>query len=238
VHYEETIPALSPSFYQLPKGQRPREQSKELDRAIGYGIPKIEQKLLKKYQAYDKCSQNNDRKKHYQGTQTWIGLHPQVLQTPYSEILEFLTFLKPYRPKRIIDCGAGYGRVGVVMSAVLPHCQFIGYEIVDVRLQEATRIFTKLNLNNCQMRSDNLIEQDFELPDADVYFVYDFSDPHDLRVLLKKLTEKIGKKAFFLIARGEGICSLIQNKYPIFYAAHGAIHRKNYSIYSTYWDLA
>lgn len=232
MHQEQLSSALCPSFYQLPKGLRPREQSKILDRVLGYSIPKIEQKLLKKYQAYDKCAQNHDRKQHYQGTQTWIGLHPQVLQTPYAEILEFLTFLKPYQPKRIIDCGAGYGRVGLVMNAVLPECQFLGYEIVNVRLEEARRIFEKFDLNNCQMSSEDIIDQDFILPDADAYFVYDFSDPLDLRVLLKKLIEKIGRKPFYLIARGEGICSLIESKYPIFWADRSAIHRKNYSIYS------
>ncbi len=67
-----------------------RIHAKRLDRILGYSIPKIEVKLLQKYRAYYKGNDKTSRKTHYEGTQTWIGLHPQVLQTPYNELYEAL----------------------------------------------------------------------------------------------------------------------------------------------------
>lgn len=231
---QSLINIRDPKLYSLPKHQRPRERSHDIDREIGLKISKIEQKLLKKYRAYDRPVDSNDRKQHYQGTQTWVGLHPQVLQTPYSEIKEFLTHLVPHGPKCLVDLGAGYGRLGLVMSAFLPTSQFIGYEVMEERLHEARRIFELYDLENCEMRNENILDDKFILPKACVYFIYDFSDPLDLRVLLRQLNDKLSKDRFFLVARGEGVRSLIQNKFPAFHRPYGAYHSKNWSIYSSF----
>lgn len=228
----------SPHFFRTPKNLHPRLHAKELDQRLGFHIPKIEQKLLRKYQAYDKLSDPTDRKQHFEGTQAWIGLHPQILQTPYSEILDFLSYLVPFGPQKIIDLGAGYGRVGIVLNALIPNCQFVGYEILPQRFKEARRMFERLELTDCEMRSDNIIADDFTLPSADAYFIYDFSDPHDLRTLLDQLSEKIHNEEFFVIAKGDGVRSLIQHKYPQFYVVNGALHKKNWSLYSSFTEVA
>ncbi|MBT3980853.1 MAG: methyltransferase domain-containing protein [Bacteriovoracaceae bacterium] len=217
--------------------QDDRQHATHVDKVLGFNIAKIEQKLLGKYRAFFKKSDNANRKNHYQGTQTWIGLHPQVLLTPYAEISHFLSLFKKYDPKTIVDLGAGYGRVGIVMNALLPKASFIGYEILDVRVKEAQRVFEKYGLENCEMRSQNILDKSFEMPKADVYFIYDFSDPLDLRIILKRLSEKLSTQRFFIVARGDGIRSLIQLKFPEFWAVHGAIHKKQWSIYSSYCDL-
>lgn len=226
-----------PAFFELPDDIRPRDQSKKIDKILGFKIPKIEQGLLKKYKAYYKLADETDRKQNFGGTQTWIGLHPQVLQTPYSEILDFFLILKKYRPKSIIDLGAGYGRVGIVMNSLMQETSFLGYEIMDVRLNEARRIFESLKLTNCEMVQKNILDNDFKLPSADIYFIYDFSDPMDVRKILSQLSNKLYKERFFIVAKGEGIRSLIQLKFPEFWASHGAIHRKNWSLYSSFCDL-
>jgi len=226
-----------PDFFVSPCDKGPRQHSKELDKILGFKIPKIEQGLLKKYRPYYKCSDDTNRKKHLAGTQTWIGLHPQVLQTPYSEISHFLSLLKKYELKTVVDLGAGYGRVGIVMNAIFPQASFIGFEILDVRLEEATRIFNRLELSNCEMRSQNILDESFQIPKADLYFIYDFSDPQDLKVILDKLSKKFFTERFFIIAKGEGVRSLIQLKYPQFWAGHGVLHQKQWSMYSSFFDL-
>jgi hypothetical protein len=226
-----------PALYHLPKHGHARARSRELDRIIGFKIPRLEQKLLQKYQAYDQPSDPTDRKRHYEGTQAWIGLNPQVLQTPYAEMAAFLPILAQYDPKTIIDLGAGYGRLGIVMSAFLPQAQFIGYEIIASRFNEAQRIFELYDLAQCEMRKENIIAQDFELPSACVYFVYDFSDPLDLRVILNQLEERRLTERFFIVARGEGVRSLIQHKYPGFHRCFDAYHAPQWSLYSTFCDV-
>ncbi len=224
-------------FFSKPNNLSAKDHSKVIDRVLGYRTNKIEQKLLRKYKAYYKVTDEDDRKKHFQGTQTWIGLNPQVLQTPYSEISRFLSFFKKYSPKKIIDFGAGYGRIGIVMNAIFPNAEFVGHEIMPERLNEANRVFHDLNLTNCKVVQENILDDDFQIPKADIYFIYDFSDPMDLRIILNKLSKKLYRDRFFLVARGEGVRSLIQLKYPEFWAAHGVIHQDKISIFSSYIDL-
>ncbi len=226
-----------PKLYVPEYGVGERRHSKYIDKLLGFRIPKIEQKLLNQYRAYDKTQDDSNKKKHYGGTQTWIGLHPQVLQTPYHEILHFMSLLKKYNPKKFVDIGAGYGRVGVVMNSMFPKASFVGIEIVKERFREANRMFTYLELANCSMVHDNILEDNFKMPNADVYFIYDFSDPLDLKKILKVLSEKLFKERFFIVAKGEGIRSLIQLKFPEFWASHGVIHKEKWSLYSSYCDL-
>jgi len=224
------------NFFILPKGISPKEQSKRIDRILGYRIGRIEQKHLQSYCAYYRPAAD-ERKKHFEGTQTWIGLHPQVLQTPYSEIWHFLNILRPYNPKTIVDFGAAYGRIGIVMKGIFPQAEFIAYEIMETRAAEARRMWEHLQLDRCVMIQQNILEDEFAIPPADVYFMYDFSSPLDVRVILKKLLAKLKSDRFFLVARGSGIRSLIQLKFPQFWSVHGVIHHNDWSIYSSFCDL-
>ena len=234
---EIRVQIADPNIFLSPDQRSPKQYSRDIDRYLGFRIPKVEQGLLKKYRPFYKEIDSSNKKKHYEGTQTWIGLHPQVLQTPYSEILRFFEKLKDYPISKVVDLGAGYGRVGIVLSALFPNASFLGYEILDVRIKEARRMFSRLELENCEMRSQNILDEDFDIPKADVYFIYDFSDPIDLRAILKKLDKKLFKENFFIIAKGEGVRSLIQLKFPQFWVSHGVIHDQEWSIYSSFTDL-
>lgn len=206
---------LDPDFFKLPLGANSLNQAKRLDKILGFKIPKIEQKLLKKYQSYFHGDESG-RKKRFEGSQTWIGLHPQVLQTPYSEILSFCEILKEFNPKTIVDIGAAYGRIGIVMTTYFPEAKFIGYELIPQRLEEANRMFEVLELHNCCMIEEDLSKESFTPPAADVYFIYDFSDPLDIRKILTQVKEATAGKQAFIIAKGEFIQPIIRRKYPEF----------------------
>lgn len=228
----------NPETFNKPDYKSERQHSKDLDKFLGFKIQKIEQKLLQKFRAYDKILDESNRKKHFQGTQTWIGLNPQILQTPYSEISHFLSYFVKYKPKKIIDLGAAYGRIGLVMNAIIPDSTFIGYEILDVRFKEAKRMIKYLSLDNCEMRNENILDKNFKLPKADVYFIYDFSDSIGLHIILSRLAKKISKERFFIVAKGDGVRTIIQLKFPEFWSTHGVIHKKNWSIYSSFISLS
>ena len=190
--------------------QCPWKRSKELDKYFGYKISRIEQKLTKKYRAFNKPVDNSNRKKHFSGSQVWIGLHPQTLQTPYSDVYWALCQLQSYKPNSLVDLGAGYGRVGLVSSMVNPAVSFIGIEILRERCAEASRIFTKYGLANCKMINRSLVDPDFEIPQADVYFIYDFSHIDEISYALEKIcTHNESKSFFFVVASGEQVSFLI-----------------------------
>ena len=113
-----------------------------------------------------------------------------------------------------MDIGAGYGRVGIVMSTLYPEASFIGYEIIPQRLEEAERIFDTLDLGHCTMIEEDLSKTSFSPPAADVYFIYDFSDPLDIRKILGQIKEVNRDKPCFIIAKGDFIRPIIRKSHP------------------------
>ncbi|GAB4022218.1 MAG: hypothetical protein Fur0010_25420 [Bdellovibrio sp.] len=223
--------SITAELFRLPPGNEAKKYSKKIDRALGFKIPQVEQGLLKKYKAYYKLDESGKNKKHFSGTQTWIGLSPDVLQTPYNEILEFLGLFLNNRPSKVVDLGAGYGRMGIVINALYPEALFEGYEIIEERIDEARRIFDLHGLHNCSMFQDNILDPQFEIPEADIFFIYDFSEPRDLMSIMKKLLAKQSRKSFFIITKGEGLKSLIQSHFPELLSGKGYYQRKEWSIF-------
>jgi len=216
-------PILNSRFFIKNENEDSIKHSIRVDETLGFNTLNIETKLFKE----------NGKVK----TENWIGLHPQTLQTPYSEIFSFLTLLQKYEVKSIVDLGAGYGRVALVMNSLMKNCQFIGYEIEEYRVLEGQRIFDLHQIENANLIKENILSNNFVIPKSDVYFIYDFTkNISDLRHLLSKISQRMDADNFFLIARGEGIRSLIQLRFPEFSSACGVIHAENYSIYSPLLD--
>jgi len=227
----------NPKSFSRPSKSHPRIHAKNLDKKIGFKIPKIEVKLLQKYRAYDQVTDESNRKQHYKGTQTWIGLHPQVLQTPYCDIHDALELLKDFNIERVVDIGAGYGRVGIVMNALFPDSEFIGYEILSKRKEEADRIYDSLMLSNCEVRLQDVLNEDFELPKAQVYFIYDFSEKGDIEKILNQMIERRNEHNFFLITKGDRMDELLEKKYKKFWKANGFLDLGDLRIYSSITNL-
>lgn len=197
--------------------------AKKIDKILGYGIERIEQKLLIKYQAYYKITDEKQRKGHFPGTQTWIGLHPQTLQTPYEDIYKSLTLLKDIKIRTIVDIGAAYGRVGILTSCIFPNAKFIGYEILKKRVAEGNRIFDMHNLVNCKILEVNVLEKDFEFVQADIYFIYDFSEPGHIEFALNNLIKNNLKHSFYLICRGDTVEDILEKKFKRHWEKSGFI---------------
>ncbi len=205
-----------------------REKSMKWDEDLGFNILKVEEDLY--------SQDPHDEDYH---SRAWMGLPFQTLQTPYSEIITTLNLLKDFRVKRVIDLGAGYGRVGLMVKLLRPNCDFIGYEMVGERVKEGKRVYQLQGLNPQWLKCENIVEESFDIPESDIYFLYDFSDPQDLKVVLDQLTENFFQKEFFLIAKGKAVNSLIQMKYPVLYAAHGRhwVEDTDCVIYSSFIDM-
>lgn len=221
--------------YQHVPGISSQAHAKFLDRAFGFKISKVEIKLEQKYRSFYHAQDPSNRKAHYSGTQTWVGLHPQVLLTPYNDIYEALNLLKTagIEPSKIIDIGCAYGRVAFVSNAVFPEARFIGYEVVRQRVSEANRVLNKLGLINAEVIMANVLEEDFELPSAQVYFIYDFSDIEDIDFILRKLRERPMADKLFLIARGSRVGSLLRTSQKLYWKCYCEVENSDLAIFKT-----
>ena len=142
---------------ECPKDIHPRLHSFEIDQKLGFDIESIEHFISNHYRSYP-------------GTENaWIGLEPEILQTPYSEILDFLSLITNKNKVRVIDFGAAYGRVGIACEKVFSTYEFIGYEIVKERAKEGNRVFKELEITSSIIKTDNILDNSFDLPEADLY---------------------------------------------------------------------
>ena len=220
-------------FFRQPFNMSLKKHSILIDKILGFKILRVEEKLLQRYRKFY-ADDESDQKNRYDDSETWIGLHPQTLLTPYSEILGILEKVSRFKLTKVIDLGCAYGRIGFVLPAILPNCEFIGYELVTERAREGRRVASTLGMDNFSILEENLLSDDFKLPHASMYFIYDFSRVEDLKLILERLIELIGVHDFILVARGDEVRSLIQMYYPIFLSRHAPIHLKNCSIFITH----
>ena len=207
------------SLYKKPAHLSEWEHSESLDEQFGFECLRIENEIA--------------RQSNFEKT-TWKGLHPQVLQTPYSQIYHFLNILKPHSVNTLVDFGAAYSRAALVMSAIIPEAKFIGYEVIQERFLEAKRVLEHYEMENSRLFHKDITHESFIIPVAEVYFIYDFSKPQ----LIKRLVEKIInlEHQFFIVARGNGVRSIIQHYFPVL-TVYRAYHQDQWSLYSNYFDM-
>lgn len=176
-------PLLSVINHELTK----RHISSQIDQDLGYRIKQIEEILQAKAKslAPEELFVQWGPTLHG-GAQTWVGLDFQILQTTYHDLKTLFEAIKPMPSERIVDLGAGYGRVGVLLHHYYPKTEFLGIELVEERVKEANRIFKKLNGFNKKMLAFDLNAID-ELPAGDIFFIYDFGSHSHIKKILEML---------------------------------------------------
>lgn len=199
-----------PTLFLPKEGVDDKLHAEYIDKILGFDADAIELKLQDSYQAFSKINVDDENE-----TQPWIGIGAQTLQTPYCAVYHALSLIADKEIKYVVDIGAAYGRVGVVTRALFPEATFVGYEVMDERVAEGNRVFQKNKIKQCDLFAKNVLDQNFKLPDADVYFIYDFSEPEHLKVIFDQIINraKSGDREFFLIIRGPGGEKLMETRY-------------------------
>lgn len=213
-----------------------------IDQHLGFRVVEIELALLEQARA---VAQSNDiysfGKALHDGHQTWIGLDPQTLQTPYSELSDIVSFivnkLMPVSGSKFVDLGAGYGRLGFVLQQLAPEINFMGFEYVAERVAEGSRILKLYGCDRAGLYTQDILQKNFTLPDAQFFFIYDFGFPAQIRELLKRLESIAQAKDLIVVARGKGIRSQIHQEHLWLGGVYKPWHQENFSIYSNYCEL-
>lgn len=230
---------LTPSLFDRPNDHsQARRASEQLDLLLGVAVASIEEKLLGFARLKDpQGSHKTWGPGIHQGNQTWVGLSHQTLQTPYSELIQMCELLNPRSGSLVVDLGAGYGRMGLVLESFYPEVRFLGLEFVEERVVEGARIFEQYNCRRARLLQGDLTQEGFELPEAESYFIYDYGTLPHIRRTLKQFEELSERKSFKLVARGHGVRNLIHYEHPWLANICPAIHRENFSVYATSDDL-
>lgn len=211
-----------------------QDHSELIDTILGFNVNEIELALKKEAQILlPEGDVKSWGKKMHEGSQSWVGLNPRQLLTPYHELAEMCELLKPTPETLMIDLGAGYARMAFVLNQVEPAARFLGFEIVDERVVESTRLLTKYELKNAEMKTQDLSSETFILPVADSYLLYDYGTPEHIRATLETLKRIAFKHPVKIIARGR-MRQIIDNEHPWLSQVYPPVHRLTFSLYSSF----
>ncbi|MGZ3688293.1 MAG: class I SAM-dependent methyltransferase [Bdellovibrionota bacterium] len=163
----------------------------------------------------------------------WVGLPLQSLQTPYLELRQILSRLAPAPGATLVDLGAAYGRMALVMARHFPEVRFVGYERVGARVREGVR-WLKAN----GIAAPGLFEADLSAPGfspeaADFYFLYDYGSASAIRKTLSDLRGLAQARPITVVARGRRSRDLIEHEEPWLTEIVPPRHFTNYSIFQS-----
>lgn len=195
-----------PDFFRSPKANDVigRQHAHIVDNILGMRLKYNEEMLMAEARGFDPEGELYSWGPHlHHGVQTWVGLDIQTLQTPYSEILRILQLLKIRPYQHVIDLGAAYGRMGIVLGGIFGKSLFTGYEYVKSRVDEGNRVYIELGLNKCQLFTQDLFATEFKLPEADVYFIYDYGQVEHIDHTLNQISMISKKRPVKVVVRGK-----------------------------------
>lgn len=224
-------------FYQSPKANDVirRQHSDLIDAILGFRLKYVEEMLVADALGFEpEGSHETWGPALHQGVQTWVGLNVQTLQTPYSECLRILQLLKIKPYQHIIDLGAAYGRMGIIIGGLFIKNSFTGYEYVKSRVDEGNRVYRELGFMRCELKTQDLFDRNFELPQADVYFIYDYGQVDHIDHTLKQLEKIAYKRPIKVVVRGKFTKQIIENRHPWLELKYEGRLEEMFSIYTAY----
>jgi hypothetical protein len=224
-------------FYQTPKANDVirRQHAHLLDKILGFRLRYIEEMLILEARGFEpEGSHETWGPALHKGIQTWVGLDLQTLQTPYSECLRILQLLKIRPYQHVIDLGAAYGRMGVVIGGLFIKNVFTGYEYVKARVDEGNRVYSELGFAKSRLIQQDLFDPSFELPHADVYFIYDYGQVEHIDHTLRQIEAIAYKRPVKVVVRGKFTRRIIADRHPWLELKYEGKLEEQFSIYVAY----
>ena len=155
-----------------------------------------------------------------------------MFQTPYPELAEIVRHFQEDFSLTWLDMGAGYGRLGFVLSLLRPQDQFVGLEFVSARVRHAREVIAHQAITNARMlEADLTAKLDECIPEFDVGFLFDFGKPLQISRLLNFLRERSQMRAMAGIGRGRATRHLIENEHPWMSQVETPLQTAHYSPY-------
>ena len=183
------------------------ESDQEVDQLLGIDPQGVEALLNLRNQ--------NSSSNQLEGTYLGLNLSVHALYTSYRDCFQILSKLDELRIKevkeklKLLDLGAGMGRLAITAKLFFPSIKVASIEIVKERLDLAKEAFTNIgctedfnlyhkNLNELDSNKDNKgLKEWFETFDS--AFLYLSSNP-TFKTLMTKLKKRALKKPFTAIA--------------------------------------
>ena len=147
------------------------------------------------------------------GAERWLHVPVDTFLTPYTELRRMLGEINPAPGARIVDLGAGYGRLGFVVQAH-SKARFLGLELVPERVAAGERALRAYGADRAELRCADLADPAFSPPPADWYFVYDYGTRAAIEKTLRDLRALARGQIVRVAARGRAVRDAIERSHP------------------------
>jgi hypothetical protein len=126
------------------------------------------------------------------------------VQSSYATILRSFELIPDRATDRWVDLGSGFGRVGLALGLLRPENKFIGFEIVPHRVASANAASFRAGLDRrVKFEARDLSDANFEIPEADVYYMWDPFTRETYRHVLSQLQNFARDRKITVVAKGE-----------------------------------
>ena len=226
------------NFFTTPKANAliRRQHAEIVDKILGFRMKYIEEMLVAEARGFEpEGSHDTWGPAMHQGVQTWVGLDISTLQTPYADCLRILELLKIKPYQHIIDLGAAYGRMGIVIGGLFIKNSFTGYEYVKSRVDEGNRVYRELGFKRSELKHQDLFDSKFELPHADVYFIYDYGQVEHIDHTLEQIKKIAHKRPVKVVVRGKFTKQIVAMKHEWLNLMFEGKLEDEFSIYSAFF---
>jgi SAM-dependent methyltransferase len=125
------------------------------------------------------------------------------VQSSYETILLALERLSLPAGSVLVDLGSGYGRVGLVIGLLRPDLKFVGYEYVGHRVEVSCASAQRAGVGDrVKFFEQDLSADDFALPVADAYYLFDPFTAETYERVFAKIKELGRHKVTAVVAKG------------------------------------
>jgi hypothetical protein len=201
----------------LPPEEEWEPHAKQLDAALGINLDQCEREIS----AREASSVTEQA--------AWRGLRADVLLTPYCEFAQAVG--ECGEAEHWVDLGSAYSRLGHVLGELRPLARFTGIELVPERAREGERVLQARGLTRARVLQADL--EQCEIPEADVYFLYDFGALPAIRRVLEVLKAHARQRPLRIVARGRFTRHEIERAHPWLSQVVTPLRHPRYAVYFT-----
>ncbi|MCB9061995.1 MAG: class I SAM-dependent methyltransferase [Halobacteriovoraceae bacterium] len=130
--------------------------------------------------------------------------HGKIIQTPISS-LKIISDMIHFKPgETLVDIGSGHGDPAIIFGILNPQLNIIGLELVPYKVEGANINLDYLGLKNIKFIEQDLSKNDFELPEADYYYMFNPVDIDVLESLVSQIKNKPNAKVIKVLVFSNG----------------------------------
>lgn len=170
--------------------RRPGTDSALLDRILGLAVADVSRTLGERLVQGRRAAWGEE----YIWQEPGQAGHPS---TSYGDLVALFDRLALPAGATFADLGCGFGRAGFVAALLFPAVRFIGYELVEERVEAARRAANRLALGHLVFEVADLSR--VHPADADVYYVFCSFREDTGRTVLERLREVAQRRPIELV---------------------------------------